>query len=137
MSVSRADIKKYAGQLNDALRSTQALSQLVQALPNQNVQLAGKALEAVGYGRKKRGKGFGSFLKNVASVPIYAASGTLGGLNAGIQGLGRKPRKPKSKKSKASGAKKTKARKPKSKRGGMKLMVMPVKQGRGLFDFLG
>lgn len=34
-----------------------------------------------------QGAGFFDFLKNVASVPIMAAGGTLGGLNAGIQGL--------------------------------------------------
>lgn len=31
--------------------------------------------------------GLGNFFKNVASVPIYAASGALGGLNGGIQNL--------------------------------------------------
>jgi len=37
--------------------------------------------------KRMRGAGFLDFLKNVASVPIYAASGALGGLNGGIQNL--------------------------------------------------
>ena len=37
--------------------------------------------------KKKYGAGFFDFLKNVASVPILAAGGALGGLNGGIQNL--------------------------------------------------
>ncbi len=37
--------------------------------------------------RMMKGRGFFDFLKNVASVPIFAASGALGGLNGGIQNL--------------------------------------------------
>lgn len=37
--------------------------------------------------KKKYGAGFFDFLKNVASVPILAAGGALGGLNGGIQSL--------------------------------------------------
>lgn len=90
-----------ANTLNNALRETQVLSQLLSALPNANLQLAGSAVNALGYG--KQGGSFWDLAKGVLSVPGTIGIGALAGLNSGIRGIGRK-RKPASRKKKMKGA---------------------------------